>query len=403
MKSLVLGNGMRLVCASSPTDTIYCGIAVGSGTRHELESESGIAHFTEHLTFKGTQRRSSRQIITRIESVGGDLNAFTGKEETVYYCACHRQHLSRALDLLFDIVYRSTYPQSEIDKEVEVVIDEIESYNDSPSELIYDDFEAQLFHGHPLGRNILGDEQRLRQYTHDDILAYAQRQYRPERSVLFVYGNVSESQILRHIPTISMPHDVTPHPTTPPANTTAPGTYTSDKGTHQSHVMIGAPSFGGNDPRHLPLYLANNILGGPGLSSRLSLALREKSALVYTVESTLTTYTDTGVWAVYYGCDHHDVKRCQQLVESELHRLVDSPMSSRTLASAKRQLTGQIALSYDNPESVAIGMGKRMLHYNRTLSLQTLTDRINAITPEQVLEAARQVFNPERLTILHYT
>lgn len=394
---------MRLVCAPSPTDTVYCGIAIGSGTRHELDSESGIAHFTEHLTFKGTQRRSSRQIITRIESVGGDLNAFTGKEETVYYCACHRQHLSRALDLLFDIVYHSTYPQSEIDKEVEVVIDEIESYNDSPSELIYDDFEAQLFHGHPLGRNILGDEQRLRQYTHDDILAYAQRQYRPERSVLFVYGNVSESQILRHIPTISMPHDATPHPTTPPANTTAPGTYTYDKGTHQSHVMIGAPSFGGNDPRHLPLYLANNILGGPGLSSRLSLALREKSALVYTVESTLTTYTDTGVWAVYYGCDHHDVKRCQQLVERELHRLVDSPMSSRTLASAKRQLTGQIALSYDNPESVAIGMGKRMLHYNRTLSLQTLIDRINAITPEQVLEAARQVFNPERLTILHYT
>lgn len=394
---------MRLVCAPSPTDTVYCGIAIGSGTRHELDSESGIAHFTEHLTFKGTQRRSSRQIITRIESVGGDLNAFTGKEETVYYCACHRQHLSRALDLLFDIVYHSTYPQSEIDKEVEVVIDEIESYNDSPSELIYDDFEAQLFHGHPLGRNILGDEQRLRQYTHDDILAYAQRQYRPERSVLFVYGNVSESQILRHIPTISMPHDATPHPTTPPANTTAPGTYTYDKGTHQSHVMIGAPSFGGNDPRHLPLYLANNILGGPGLSSRLSLALREKSALVYTVESTLTTYTDTGVWAVYYGCDHHDVKRCQQLVERELHRLVDSPMSSRTLASAKRQLTGQIALSYDNPESVAIGMGKRMLHYDRTLSLQTLIDRINDITPEQVLEAARQVFNPERLTILHYT
>ena len=394
---------MRLVCAPSPTDTVYCGIAIGSGTRHELDSESGIAHFTEHLTFKGTQRRSSRQIITRIESVGGDLNAFTGKEETVYYCACHRQHLSRALDLLFDIVYHSTYPQSEIDKEVEVVIDEIESYNDSPSELIYDDFEAQLFHGHPLGRNILGDEQRLRQYTHDDILAYAQRQYRPERSVLFVYGNVSESQILRHIPTISMPHDVTPHPTTPPAHTTVPATYTYDKGTNQSHVMIGAPSFGGNDPRHLPLYLANNILGGPGLSSRLSLALREKSALVYTVESTLTTYTDTGVWAVYYGCDHHDVKRCQQLVERELHRLVDSPMSSRTLAAAKRQLTGQIALSYDNPESVAIGMGKRMLHYNRTLSLQTLIDRINAITPEQVLEAARQVFNPERLTILHYT
>lgn len=397
---------MRLVSTSSPTDTIYCGIAISSGTRHELDTESGIAHFTEHLTFKGTQRRTSRQIITRIESVGGDLNAFTGKEETIYYCACHRQHLTRALDILFDIVYHSTYPQAEIEKEVEVVIDEIESYNDSPSELIYDDFEAQLFQGHPLGRNILGDKQQLRRYTHDDIQAYAQRQYIPERSVLFVYGNVSQQQILNSLPTKAMPQATTTlidTPITAPIHTTTPGTYTYDKGTHQSHVMIGAPSFGGNDPRHLALYLANNILGGPGLSSRLNLALREKNALVYTVESTLTTYTDTGVWAVYYGCDHHDVKRCQRLVERELYRLVDNPLSPRTLAAAKRQLIGQIALSYDNPESVAIGMGKRMLHYNRTLSLQTLIKRINAITSEQVLEATRQVFNPEHLTILHYT
>ena len=403
MKSLILGSGLRLVMAPSPTNTIYLGLALDAGTRDEQDNESGMAHFAEHLSFKGTQRRTSRQIISRMESVGGDLNAFTGKEETVYYCTCQKEHFSRAMDLLFDVVFHSRYPQEEMNKEVEVVIDEIESYNDSPAELIYDDFEATLFQGHPLGRNILGDADSLRAYTTEHVLNYTHRLYVPSNAVLFVYGNISEKEILRRIPddvlsetrqcivrgeTILLPY--------------VPQNKVIEKGTHQAHIMMGARAYGGNATGHLALFLANNILGGPGLSSRLNLALREKRGLVYTVESTLTPYTDTGVWAVYFGCDHHDAERCKRLVKKELQRLCDAPLSERALKAAKQQIIGQIGLSYDNFESVAIGMGKRMLHYGRTQTKEEFIKRIEALSAEQIWDAAREVFNPENLTILEY-
>ena len=402
MKSLVLGNGLRIVAAPSPTNTIYIGLAMDAGTRDEWDNESGMAHFTEHLSFKGTARRTSRQIITRMESVGGDLNAFTGKEETVYYCSCQREHFSRAMDTLFDVVFHSTYPQEEMDKEVEVVVDEIESYNDSPSELIYDDFEALLFQGHPLGRNILGDAQSLRQYRSEDIRKYAQRLYTPDRTVLFVYGNIEMTEILRHIPQKNLPqagNGITRKPVEP---NHIGQERIMEKDTHQAHIMMGTQSYGGTDSRQQALFLANNILGGPGLSSRLNLALREKRGLVYSVDSTLTTYTDTGVWAIYFGCDREDIGKCKRLVRAELQRLCDSPLSDRALNAAKRQITGQIALSYDGFENVAIGMGKRMLHYGRTQTKDQLIERIHALTSEQVWQAAAEVFDPDRLTILEY-
>ena len=428
MNSLTLDNGLRVVYAPSPTNTVYLGLALDAGTRDETNEESGMAHFAEHLSFKGTDRRTSRQIITYMESVGGDLNAFTGKEETVYYCTCQKEHFHRAMDILFDVVFHSRYPQEEMDKEVEVVIDEIESYNDSPSELIYDDFEAMLFQGHPLGRNILGDADRLRTYKTEDVLNYTHRLYVPSNAVLFVYGNVSEKEIMKQIRIT----DIGPSPmplhkggeynvlpmghksvvTTPsPCGRVGEGSEGSGgsgggrvihKDTHQAHIMMGARAFGGNHEKHLALFLANNILGGPGLSSRLNLALREKRGLVYTVESTLTTYTDTGVWAIYFGCDHHDAEKCKRIVKKELQRLCDAPLSDKALAAAKRQIIGQIALSYDNFESVAIGMGKRMLHYGRTQTKEKMIERIQALTAEQVWDAAKEVFNPENLTILEY-
>ena len=428
MNSLTLDNGLRVVYAPSPTNTVYLGLALNAGTRDEKDGESGMAHFAEHLSFKGTDRRTSRQIITYMESVGGDLNAFTGKEETVYYCTCQKEHFSRAMDLLFDVVFHSKYPQEEMDKEVEVVIDEIESYNDSPSELIYDDFEAMLFQGHPLGRSILGNAERLRAYKTEDVQNYTSRLYVPSNAVLFVYGNISEKEIMKQIkhalPTDIGPTGPTPLPlhkggeynvllmghksvvTTPsPCGRVGEGSGVRSiihKGTHQAHIMMGARAFGGTHPKHLALFLANNILGGPGLSSRLNLALREKRGLVYTVESTLTTYTDTGVWAIYFGCDHHDAEKCKRIVKRELQRLCDAPLSEKALNAAKRQIIGQIALSYDNFESVAIGMGKRMLHYGRTQTKEQFIDRIQALTAEQVWDAAREIFNPENLTILEY-
>ena len=422
MNSLTLDNGLRVVYAPSPTNTVYLGLALDAGTRDETDGESGMAHFAEHLSFKGTDRRTSRQIITYMESVGGDLNAFTGKEETVYYCTCQKEHFSRAMDLLFDVVFHSKYPQEEMDKEVEVVIDEIESYNDSPSELIYDDFEAMLFHGHPLGRSILGNAERLRAYKTEDVQSYTSRLYVPSNAVLFVYGNVSEKEIMKQIRKNDPPQPslqggrasinrLSGHigctSYSPPYREglgvgPVSGSHIIHKDTHQAHIMMGARAFGGTHPKHLALFLANNILGGPGLSSRLNLALREKRGLVYTVESTLTTYTDTGVWAIYFGCDHHDAEKCKRIVKRELQRLCDAPLSEKALNAAKRQIIGQIALSYDNFESVAIGMGKRMLHYGRTQTKEQFIDRIQALTAEQVWDAAREIFNPENLTILEY-
>ena len=404
-----LPQGLRLVCAPGRTDVVYLGVAVDAGTRHELPNESGMAHFTEHMSFKGTHRRSARQVISAMESVGGELNAFTGKEETVYYCTSLKQHVSRAIDLLLDITLGSLYPQEEMNREVEVVIDEIESYQDQPAELIYDEFESLIFPSHPLGRNILGDAETLRTFRSDDMQNFARRLYHPERMVLYVLGNVEPEKVLRVVEqnitrydgkrnTLSLP---TTHVKF--ANVTAgPDYIIRKKETHQAHVVVGAPSFGGNDPRHLHMYFLSNMLGGPAMSSRLNLALRERNGLVYTVESNQTTYTDTGVWSVYYGCDAKDRKRCHKLVLRELDRLTQSPLSQRTLDAARRQLKGQIGISYDNFENVAIGMGKRYLHYGKTLSQKQLFERLDALTPDDLLQTAQIVFSPDKLLTLEY-
>ena len=404
-----LPQGLRLVCAPGRTDVVYLGVAVDAGTRHELSQESGMAHFTEHMSFKGTHRRSARQVISAMESVGGELNAFTGKEETVYYCTSLKQHVSRAIDLLLDITLGSLYPQEEMNREVEVVIDEIESYQDQPAELIYDEFESLIFPSHPLGRNILGDAETLRTFRSDDMHAFARRLYHPERMVLYVLGNVEPEKILRVVEKNITRYDGQRNTLSLPTthvkfgNVTAGLSHiTREKSTHQAHVVVGAPSFGGNDPRHLHMYFLSNMLGGPAMSSRLNLALRERNGLVYTVESNQTTYTDTGVWSVYYGCDAKDRKRCHKLVLRELDRLTQSPLSWRTLDAARRQLKGQIGISYDNFENVAIGMGKRYLHYGKTLSRKQLFERLDALTPDDLLQTAQIVFSPDKLLTLEY-
>lgn len=408
-QTFTLPQGLRIVCAPGRTDVVYLGIAVDAGTRHELSKECGMAHFTEHMSFKGTQKRSARQVISAMESVGGELNAFTGKEETVYYCTCLSQHVTRAIDLLLDITLCSTYPQEEMNREVEVVIDEIESYLDQPSELIYDEFESLMFPGHPLGRNILGDADKLRKFRSTDMQAFARRLYHPERMVLYVLGNVEPEKVLRaaeknmarlvaQLNTLSLPtkHVKLPDLTRDVCN------IVRKKDTHQAHVVVGAQSFGGNDPRHLHMYFLSNLLGGPAMSSRLNLALRERNGLVYTVESNCVTYTDTGIWTIYYGCDARDRTRCRRLVLRELERLTNHPMSQHALDAARRQLKGQIGISYDNFENVAIGMAKRFLHYGRNLSKEELFSRLDAITPEDLLLTAQVVFAPERLLTLEY-
>ena len=401
-----LDNGLRAIHCPSASPVVYCGYEVCAGTRDEKEGEEGMAHFCEHTTFKGTRHRSAMQILNRLESVGGDLNAFTNKEDTVYYSAILKDHFPRAVDLLTDIVFGSTYPQAEIDKEVEVICDEIESYNDSPAELIFDDFENAIFAGHPLGHNILGSADTLRTYTTADALHFTQRYYRPENTVFFVYGDVDFKSVVRQLkkatsvfPAAQPLIDVTPSITLPPYQ---PRHIVHDKGTHQAHVMVGNRAYSAHDANRLPLYLLNNILGGPGMNARLNISLRERNALVYTVESSMVSYSDTGLWCTYFGCDPKDVKKCLRLVRRELDRVMDRPLSESQLKAAKRQIKGQIGVACDNRESFALDFGKAFLHYGWLKDVEKLMADIDNVTAREIQQAALDIFDPDRMTTLIY-
>ena len=398
-----LANGLRVIHLPSASPVVYCGIGINAGARHEAPGEEGLAHFCEHTTFKGTHRRSALQILNCLESVGGDLNAFTNKEDTVFYAAIQREHFSRAVDLLCDIVFCSEYPQHEIEREIDVICDEIESYNDSPAELIYDEFENLIFRGHPLGHNILGTRQQVQQFTSLDARRFTQRYYHPDNVIFFVYGDidfdrmvkmlerrVNNERIVESSLVLCGPSSVIPQPSDIKPQTSH----------HQAHVMLGVQTFSYDDPRRMPLFLLNNMLGGPGMNARLNLSLRERHGLVYTVESSQVSYSDTGCWSVYFGCDHHDVKRCLRLVHRELDRLVQHPLSERQLQAAKRQLKGQLAIACDNREQFALDFAKHFLHYGRERSIDELLQHIEAITPAQIQDVAQELFAPDKLQLL---
>ncbi len=403
-----LTNGLRVICLPSNSQVVYCGFQIAAGTRHEKPEEEGLAHFCEHTTFKGTSKRSSLQILSSLERVGGDLNAFTNKEDTVYYAAITKEHLTRAVDLLCDIVFHSTYPQHELDKEIYVICDEIESYNDSPAELIYDDFENILFKGHPLGHNILGTEERLRTYTTANALHFTTRHYVPSNAIFFAYGNVDFDKLLRLLenkldmePRADFKQEQRPADTGLLAPLHAQ-TVISHRATHQAHVMIGSRAYDFHHEKRIPLYLLNNILGGPGMSARLSIALREKNALVYTVESSMVSYSDTGAWCTYFGCDPQDVSRCLRLVSHELDKMMQKPLSSRQLSVAKQQIKGQIAIACDNRENFALDFGKSFLHNGKEKDIDQLFAQIDEISPAHLQEVAQEIFSPQRLITLEF-
>lgn len=420
-----LANGLRIIHLPSAQPVVYCGYAVGAGTRdEELGREEGMAHFCEHITFKGTEHRSSMQILGHLESVGGDLNAFTNKEETVYHAAVLKENIDRAVDLLTDIVFHSTYPQAEIDKEVEVIVDEIESYNDSPAELVYDLFENAVFGGHPLGHNILGTAEKLRRYTTADALRFTRRYYRPENSVFFAYGDVDFQKLVRlleranaadaaaeSVAAVSLP----PQQSAISDNSCCGGgkdtaaallpPYVAQHiehhmDTHLAHVMLGTRAYDVHDERRIALYLLNNILGGPGMTARLNVSLRERNALVYTVESMAQSYSDTGLWAVYFGCDPKNVKRCLRLIRRELDKVMQRPLSDAQLRAAKRQIRGQIGIACDSRESFALDFAKSYLHYGWRKDVTALCERIDALTAADLQRVAQDLFAEERLTML---
>ena len=472
-----LDNGLRIIHLPSDSKVVYCGYQINAGTRNEEPGEEGLAHFCEHVTFKGTERRKAWHILNCLESVGGDLNAYTNKEGTVYYSAILKEHIARAVDLLSDIVFHSVYPQAEIDKEVEVICDEIESYNDSPAELIYDEFENILFKGSPLGHNILGTAEQVRSFKTEDALRFTRKLYRPDNAIFFAYGDIDFKKLVRllqraladdesvvnlaeeKLPQISQITQISwnensiaeeksvssvksvgienteksagnenteksvssvksvgpkKYPSVGPKNypSVGPKNYPSvgdgiagqtivmQKNTHQAHVMIGTRAYDVNDNRRMPLYLLNNMLGGPGMNAKLNLALREHNGLVYTVESTMVAYGDTGTWSIYFGCDEHDVKRCLRLVRKELDKFMQKPLSDAQLKAAKKQIKGQIGVACDNRENFALDFGKSFLHYGWEKNVDRLYEQVDAITATQIQAVAQELFDKDRLTTL---
>ena len=398
-----LSNGLRIIHEPSSSKVAYCGFAVDAGTRDEAENEQGMAHFVEHLIFKGTRKRKAWHILNRMENVGGDLNAYTNKEETVIYSAFLTEHFGRALELLADIVFHSTFPQNEIEKETEVIIDEIQSYEDTPSELIFDDFEDMIFRNHPLGRNILGRPDLLKKFRSEDAMAFTSRFYQPSNMVFFVLGDFNFQKIVRQVEKllVDLPLvTVENQRTIPPLY--VPEQLVVHKETHQAHVMIGSRGYNAYDDKRTALYLLNNILGGPGMNSRLNVSLRERRGLVYTVESNLTSYTDTGAFCIYFGTDPEDVDTCLKLTYKELKRMRDVKMTSSQLMAAKKQLIGQIGVASDNNENNALGMAKTYLHYHKYESSELVFKRIEELTAEQLLEVANEMFAEEYLSTLIY-
>lgn len=448
-----LDNGLRIIHLPSDSQVVYCGYQINAGTRNEEPGEEGLAHFCEHVTFKGTERRKAWHILNCLESVGGDLNAYTNKEGTVYYSAILKEHIARAVDLLSDIVFHSVYPQAEIDKEVEVICDEIESYNDSPAELIYDEFENILFKGSPLGHNILGTAEQVRAFKTEDALRFTRKLYRPDNAIFFAYGDIdfkklvkliqkalgecpkgrelacstdcksaetpTDERIAEETPTKERITEGTPTGETPTEemeagdanhkvqsskfnvqSKVAGQTIVMQKNTHQAHVMIGTRAYDVNDDRRMPLYLLNNMLGGPGMNAKLNLALREHNGLVYTVESTMVAYGDTGTWSIYFGCDEHDVKRCLRLVRKELDKFMQKPLSDAQLKAAKKQIKGQIGVACDNRENFALDFGKSFLHYGWEKNVDRLYEQVDEITAAQIQAVAQELFDKDRLTTL---
>ena len=401
-----LPNGVQIVHRPTLSPVVYVGIMIGAGTRHEQPNENGMAHYIEHCLFKGTQHYTARQIINHIEGIGGEINAYTTKEETTFYAATLNNHFRTTLHLLADMVLHPTFNKKETDKEVTVILDEIESYNDSPSELIYDDFENMIFEGSSLAMPILGTKKTLKHISKspDHPLNWMKQHYRPERMVLFVQGNVTMKQVIAAAEKelASFASSSSSSSVSSPSSLSASKERVYKRHTHQTHIMLGSNSYPIGHPKQLTMFLLNNILGGGSMSSRLYLSLREKHGLVYNIDSQAVPLSDTGYWNIYLACEPQHKNQCLELVQKELHNLRDVKLTSAQLQRALRQLQGQLAISAENQENNALAMAKQMLYHHRAPQWQETFAKVQKITPEQLQDVANEVFDTNKIATLLY-
>ena len=401
----ILQNGVKIVHRWTPSPVAYVGVMVGAGTRHETPEENGMAHYIEHCVFKGTTHHSARQIIHSIEGIGGEINAYTTKEETTFYAAILAEHVQLTLHLIAEMILQPTFKKEETDKERMVIMDEIESYNDSPSELIYDDFENLVFAGSSLEMPILGTKKTLRHISSKPSypLEWMKTHYTPDRMVVFCLGNVKPEKIFRlaekEFGDLSGKSGLS---SVSVSGLDSPRTASYHKHTHQVHAMMGGKAYHLGHERQLPMFLLNNILGGGSLNSRLNLSLRESKGLVYTVESTYTPLSDTGYWCIYWACDPEDYTQSLALVQKELDKLRETPLTPSALRHALIQLRGQLAISAQNQENAALAMAKSMLYHSSAPDWQQTFEKISLTTPQELFDIANDLFLAQNRYILTY-
>ncbi|MFA6947199.1 MAG: pitrilysin family protein [Pedobacter sp.] len=394
-----LQNGIRVLHKPSPSNISHACIIINAGSRDENPSKDGLAHFIEHLLFKQTEKRTTNQILNRLELVGGDLNAYTTKEYTCIHASFLKPHLERSLDLFEDIVFHSIFPEEEMKKEKEVILDEISSYQDQPDEAINDDFEDLLFEGHPLGCNILGTPSSVQSFTKKDIVDFHKANYRTDEIVIGVYGDYDFKTIIRLSEKIfiGIPANL------PERKREKTGVYSAknlvfSKPINQSHCVIGNRSYSMHHKHKTGFLLLNNLLGGTGMSSRLNLEIREKYGIAYTIESNYTPMSDTGIFSIYFGTDTEKTERAIKLVEKELRKLREQKLGPVQLRQAKDKFIGQIALGEENRMGLLISMSKSLLDYSHVDSLEEIFAKINAVSDSQVLEIANEMFDPKELS-----
>lgn len=388
-----LPNGIRGIHRQVRNTVAHCALVIGAGSRDEHPGQYGLAHFTEHAFFKGTRRRRAWQVNCRLENLGGELNAFTTKEDTTVHATTLRGDFPKAAELIADIVFRSTFPDRELEREKEVIVDEINTYKDSPADMIYDTFEDLLFAGSELGHNILGRKTSLARYDGDAVRAFTARTHTTDQMVFSSIGNfspkVAESVAARYF--ADQPASVRGFRRAAPAPC-EPFERSVAKHTHQTHCIIGSRACGITDERRLPLALLTNILGGPCANSLLNVVIRERNGLSYNVEASYTPYGDTGIAAIYFSSDHGNAEQCIELIEEQLRRLRTTPLTPRQLSMAKKQFIAQLAISGESNESYMLSAGKSLLSHDGVDTMEEVYARVRALTAAQLTEAAEEVF-----------
>lgn len=398
-----LKNGLQVVHQQVNSPIAHCGLYINAGTRDELDSESGLAHFIEHAIFKGTKKRRAYHILNRLDSVGGEIDAFTTKELTCYYASFLTEYYDRAIDLISDISFNSQFPEKELAKEKEVILDEINVYKDSPSDLIYDEFEAQVFAKHALGNPILGTSQSVKTLQRENILHFIKRLYHPENMVFTSVGNLSTKALKRKVEKYFLA--ISPGKALIDRKAFKPKTgkeCREDKGTYQSHLMLGKSAYGLNHPKRLSLVLLNNILGGPAMNSILNLKVREKYGFTYHIESNYSVYSDIGLLSIYLGTDPKYLDACIKAVYRELKVLREKKLSTNKLHLSKQQLKGQIAIGRESNSNLMLSQGKNLLMRGKIISLKESYAAIDRLSSEDLLDVANEMLDPKLFDTLHY-